>query len=178
MDDFQNSRGVSRPDRPRVVEVVHLISLAERRPRACSVETQKSGSSTTSARWTPASPGSASVSPPGRRLLLRFVRSGSETGVDAGGCSATRAVARCACRSRRIGPPAGASTTPATAPSRAVGRSGQSVRTVDDAAEPEIGENEVAAGHGVRHPLRRHRDTQRPALSHSGIRHSRAALLP
>ena len=59
--------------------------------------------------------------------VVDFVRSGSETGVDAGGCSATRAVARCACRSgpgrllarRRL---------PQPRQSSAVGRSGQSVR--------------------------------------------------
>ena len=63
-----------------------------------------------------------------QRQVLLLVRSGSEAGVDAGGCSATRAVARCACRSRRIGPPASTSTTPQPRQSRAVGRSGQSVR--------------------------------------------------
>lgn len=54
--------------------------------------TQKSGSSTTSARWTPASPGSASVSPPARRLLLRFVQSGHQ--IDGPGGSARRSRAR------------------------------------------------------------------------------------
>ena len=44
-----------------------------------------------------------------------LVHSGSEVGVNAGGCSATRVAARCACRSRRIGPPASTSATPATA---------------------------------------------------------------
>jgi len=37
------------------------------------------------------------------RPLLRFVRTGSGVGVDEGGCSPTRARARCACRSRGSG---------------------------------------------------------------------------
>jgi hypothetical protein len=41
--------------------------------------------------------------------------SDNEVGVVAGGCSATRATARCACRSSRIRPAASASATPATA---------------------------------------------------------------
>ena len=79
----------------------------------------------------------------GRRRLV-FVRSGSEAGVDAGGCSATRAVARCACRSRRIGPPASTSTTPATSPKQGRRPIRPERPTVDDAAEPEIGEQQVA----------------------------------
>ena len=60
-------------------------------------------------------PGVAVISSLPAHALLPIVRSGSETDVDGGGCSATRAVARCACRSRRIGSPASTSTTPATA---------------------------------------------------------------
>ena len=48
------------------------VSLSTARVPARS-RTQKSGSSTTGARLAPASHGSASVSPPARRLLLRFV---------------------------------------------------------------------------------------------------------
>ena len=62
--------------------------------------------------------------------LPRLVRSGSEAGVDEGGCSATRAVARCACRSGPLG--SGRQRAhrrlPQPRQSRAVGRSGQSVR--------------------------------------------------
>ena len=43
--------------------------------------------------------------------LLQVVRTGSEVGVDEGGCSPTRAGARCACRLSRIRP---AASTPAT----------------------------------------------------------------
>jgi hypothetical protein len=46
------------------------------------------------------------------RRLLRFVPSGSDEGRDAGGCSAMRATARCACWSSRIGPPASTGRTP------------------------------------------------------------------
>ncbi len=43
------------------------------------------------------------------------VRTGSEVGVDEGGCSPTRAKARCACRSSRITPAASTPATPAIA---------------------------------------------------------------
>ena len=88
--------------------------------------------------------GRAEVCSSPSRPLLRFVRSGSEAGVDAGGCSATRAVARCACRSRRIGPPASTSTTPANAPKQGRRPIRPERPTVDDAAEPGIGEQQVA----------------------------------
>jgi hypothetical protein len=47
--------------------------------------------------------------------LLRFVRTGSGVGVDEGGCSPTRAGARCACRLSRIRPAASTPVTPAIA---------------------------------------------------------------
>ena len=47
--------------------------------------------------------------------LLRVVRTGSEVGVDEGGCSPTRAEARCACRLSRIRSAAGTPATPAIA---------------------------------------------------------------
>ena len=47
--------------------------------------------------------------------VVEIVRTGSEVGVDEGGCSRTRAGARCACRLSRIRP---AASTPATPQSR------------------------------------------------------------
>ena len=42
-DDLAKRRGGLRGDSRSVVEIVHLISLAERRPRACSVENAEVG---------------------------------------------------------------------------------------------------------------------------------------
>jgi hypothetical protein len=67
-------------------------------------------------------------------------RSGSEVGVDAGGCSAARATARCACRSRRIWPPPSRLAAPASAAKRGCHLILPERLTVDDAAVPEIGE--------------------------------------
>jgi hypothetical protein len=47
--------------------------------------------------------------------LLRVVQTGSEVGADEGGCSPTRARARCACSSSRIRPAASTPATPAIA---------------------------------------------------------------
>ena len=57
----------------------------------------------------------------GRMLASRplVVRTGSEVGVDEGGCSPTRARARCACRSSRIRPAASKPATPAIAAKQA-----------------------------------------------------------
>ena len=55
--------------------------------------TRKSGSSTTSARWTPASPGSASVSPSGPTLTAQIRPPGRARSARAGACSITRATA-------------------------------------------------------------------------------------
>ena len=51
--------------------------------------------------------------PPG--VVPQLVRTGSEVGVDEGGCSPTRARARCACRSSRIRRAASTPATPAIA---------------------------------------------------------------
>ena len=71
-DDLLDPRGRRRAADWRLMKIVEL-----QEPGAGPTGLQKSGSSTTSARWAPASPGSASVSPPARRLLLRFVQPGS-----------------------------------------------------------------------------------------------------
>jgi hypothetical protein len=52
-----------------------------------------------------------------------LVPSSSDAGVGGGGCSATRATARCACKSPRIGLPASASAAASTAAKHAFGRS-------------------------------------------------------
>jgi hypothetical protein len=74
--------------------------------------TQKSGSSTTRVRWTPASPGSASVSPPARRLPLRFVRCDSaarrlEIAQNATGCGSLTRTAASSDTSDSARPPPG-----------------------------------------------------------------------
>lgn len=74
-DDLLDPRGRRRAADWRLMKIVEL-----QEPGAGPTGLQKSGSSTTSARWAPASPGSASVSPPARRLLLRFVQPGSHPG--------------------------------------------------------------------------------------------------
>lgn len=51
----------------------------------------------------------------GRAALREIVQTSREVGVDEGGCSATRATARCACTSPRIRPRASTLATPATA---------------------------------------------------------------
>jgi len=69
------------------VSSISSVSLSAARVPARS-RMQKSGSSTTRARWTPASPGSASVSPPARRLLLRFVQLDTDDSGRPRACSA------------------------------------------------------------------------------------------
>ena len=54
--------------------------------------------------------------------LLQLVPTSSEVGVDEGGCSATRARGRCACRWPRIGPAASTPATPVNAHSKAARR--------------------------------------------------------
>jgi hypothetical protein len=66
-------------------------------------------------------------SPPSRRSgsvdrVVLLVRTGSEVGVDEGGCSPTRARARCACRSSRIRPAASTPAAPAIAAKEGRGR--------------------------------------------------------
>ena len=50
-----------------------------------------------------AAPGGGAGASGGRGRALQVLHSSSDAGVDAGGCSATRARARCACKSLRIG---------------------------------------------------------------------------
>ena len=58
-----------------------------------------------------------------RRLgvVTRLVRTGSQVGVDEGGCSPTRARARCACRLSRIRPAASTPAAPQSRQRRAAG---------------------------------------------------------
>ena len=65
------------------------VSLGATRAPA-RARTQKSGSSTTSARWTPASSGSASVLPPARPLMLRFAHLSRLVDDGRGRCSSQR----------------------------------------------------------------------------------------
>jgi hypothetical protein len=63
--------------------------------------------------------------------VLVLVRRGSEVGVDEGGCSPTRARARCACRLSRIRPAASTPATPATAAKEGNRRGRSQRRTVE-----------------------------------------------
>ena len=77
------------------------------------------------------------------RTLLRFARTSSDVGVDDGGCSATRATARCACTSPRIRPRARTSVTAATA-AKEGSRCGRSQRrTVEGVEMRTFGEERV-----------------------------------
>ena len=75
--------------------------------------------------------------------LPAVVRTGSEVGVDEGGCSPTRARARCACRSSRIRPAASTPAAPAIAAKEGSRRSRSQRRTVEG-VEITFGECQVA----------------------------------
>jgi hypothetical protein len=98
--------------------------------------------------------------------VVEIVRTRSEVDVDEGGCSPTRARARCACRPSRIRPAASTPATPAIAPKEG-SRCGRSLRrTVDGVEMRTFGDEQVAcpAGRHTRFP----RDTQRLLLSPGG----------
>jgi len=84
---------------------------------------------------------------PGRRRMLQVVPSRSDAGVDAGGRSATRATARGACKSPRIGRWASTSATPAIAAKRVGGQVAHDARVAGEATSCASGEE---------------RDSQRP----------------
>jgi hypothetical protein len=73
--------------------------------------------------------------------LLRLVRTGREVAVDEGGCSPTRARARCACRSSRIRPAASTSAAPAIAAKEGSRRGRSQRRTVEGVEMRTFGED-------------------------------------
>ena len=77
-------------------------------------------------------------------LVPQLVRTGSEVGVDEGGCSTTRARARCACRSSWIRPAVSTPATPAIAANEG-SRCGRSHhRTVEGVEMRTFGDEQVA----------------------------------
>ena len=72
-----------------------------------------------------------------------FRTSSSEVGVDEGGCAATRARARCACRSQRIWPAASTPATPANAAKRGHGPVAHDARWPGDAVGCASGDEQV-----------------------------------
>lgn len=75
--------------------------------------------------------------------LLVVVLSSRDTGAHAGGCSATRAAARCACRSKRIELPASTSATPATAAKQGCGPAAHEAGVAGDAVGCPSGDEQV-----------------------------------
>jgi hypothetical protein len=68
---------------------------------------------------------------PAMRHLLVVVRTGSEAGVDEGGCSSTRARARCACRLSLTRPAASTPASPAIAAEEGSRCGGHDARIVE-----------------------------------------------
>ena len=84
------------------------------------------------------------------RVLPQVVRTGIEVGVDEGGCSPTRARARCACRSSWIWPAVSTPATPAIA-AKEGSRCGRSQRrTVEGVEMRPFGEERVNRSRGSR----------------------------
>ena len=92
-------------------------------------------------------------SSPARRLL-RFVQTGSEVGVDEGGCSPTRARARGACRLSLTRPAASTPATPAIAAKQGHGPVAHGARSPGDAVGCGSGESRGRRTHGSKSPLR------------------------
>jgi hypothetical protein len=76
--------------------------------------------------------------------LLRVVQTGSEVGADEGGCSPTRARARCACGMSRIRPAVSTPATPAIAAKQVRGTAADDVGVADDATGCASGESRVS----------------------------------
>ena len=83
-----------------------------------------------------------------RRLgvVTRLVRTGSQVGVDEGGCSPTRARARCACRLSRIRPAASTPAAPAIA-AKEGSRCGRSRRRTVEGMEMRTFGQQQVSGH-------------------------------
>ena len=99
-------------------------------------------------------PGVAVISSLPADALLPIVRTSSEVGVDEGGCSPTRARARCACRSSRIRPAASAPATPAIAATEGRRRGRSQRRTVEGVEMRALATSRCHVQRRVETPLR------------------------
>ena len=121
-----------------------------------------SSTPTTDARTIPTglpSPARAVVLARADAALPELVRTRSGVGVDEGGCSPTRAGARCACRSSWIRPAASTPATPAIAAKEGSRRNRSQRRTVEGVEMRIFGDEQDACSRGSRVLLSCHRGT-------------------
>ena len=150
-----------RPDRPHRTPKVHALHGVDHEPRQVirrqpipHVRRQQKPLLSTALNEVLRHTEIVLNAPDGPAFMKQPPSAPEATGVDAGGCSAMRAVARCACRSRRIGSPASTSTTPATAAKHGRGPVARTPGVAGDAVGCANGDEQVAQGWGSRDPLR------------------------